>query len=76
MEETGDPPLSASTAPRSVTPVGSTLDWVEDDFAAGFVLDNPNARGACGCARASRSDTGRLGTLGSPIFRRATYGRD
>ena len=29
--------------------VGSTMDWKEDDFAAGFVFDNPNATGACGC---------------------------
>ena len=29
--------------------IGSTMDWHEDDFAAGFVLDNPNAKGACGC---------------------------
>jgi iron-sulfur cluster assembly protein len=29
--------------------VGSTMDWREDDFAAGFVFDNPNAKGACGC---------------------------
>lgn len=29
--------------------VGSTMDWVEDDFTAGFVFDNPNARGSCGC---------------------------
>ena len=29
--------------------VGSTMNWVEDDFAAGFVFDNPNAKGACGC---------------------------
>lgn len=29
--------------------VGSTMDWVEDDFVAGFVFDNPNAKGACGC---------------------------
>src|SRR5205085_5952132 len=29
--------------------VGSTIDWVEDDFAAGFVFENPNAKGACGC---------------------------
>jgi iron-sulfur cluster assembly protein len=21
----------------------------EDDFGAGFVFDNPNAKGACGC---------------------------
>ena len=29
--------------------VGSTMDWVVDDFAAGFVFANPNAKGACGC---------------------------
>ena len=29
--------------------VGSTMDWREDDFAAGFVFDNPNATGNCGC---------------------------
>ena len=29
--------------------VGSTMDWVEDDFAAGFVFINPNAKGECGC---------------------------
>ncbi len=29
--------------------VGSTMDWVEDDFAAGFVFNNPNATGSCGC---------------------------
>ena len=29
--------------------IGSTMDWVEDDFSAGFVFDNPNAKGACGC---------------------------
>ena len=29
--------------------VGSTMDWVEDDFAAGFVFANPNAKGSCGC---------------------------
>jgi iron-sulfur cluster assembly protein len=29
--------------------IGSTMDWVEDDFAAGFVFTNPNAKGACGC---------------------------
>jgi iron-sulfur cluster assembly protein len=29
--------------------VGSTMDWRDDDFAAGFVFDNPNAKGACGC---------------------------
>jgi len=29
--------------------VGSIMDWREDDFAAGFVFDNPNATGSCGC---------------------------
>ena len=29
--------------------VGSRMDWVVDDFAAGFVFENPNAKGACGC---------------------------
>ena len=29
--------------------IGSTMDWREDDFAAGFVFENPNAKGQCGC---------------------------
>jgi iron-sulfur cluster assembly protein len=29
--------------------IGSTMDWKVDDFAEGFVFDNPNAKGACGC---------------------------
>lgn len=29
--------------------VGSTMDWQEDDFTAGFVFNNPNAKGTCGC---------------------------
>lgn len=29
--------------------IGSTMDWVEDDFTAGFVFANPNAKGTCGC---------------------------
>ncbi|HEY5712070.1 MAG TPA: iron-sulfur cluster assembly accessory protein [Allosphingosinicella sp.] len=29
--------------------VGSTMDWTEDDFTAGFTFENPNAKGACGC---------------------------
>ena len=29
--------------------IGSTMDWREDDFTAGFVFQNPNAKGACGC---------------------------
>ncbi len=29
--------------------VGSEMDWAEDDFAAGFVFSNPNAKGQCGC---------------------------
>ena len=29
--------------------IGSEMDWAEDDFAAGFVFNNPNAKGQCGC---------------------------
>ena len=29
--------------------IGSRMDWVEDDFTAGFTFANPNAKGACGC---------------------------
>ena len=29
--------------------VGSTMDWREDDFTAGFVFEKPNAKGSCGC---------------------------
>lgn len=29
--------------------IGSTMDWEEDDFVAGFTFNNPNAKGACGC---------------------------
>ena len=29
--------------------VGSTMDWQEDDFTAGFVFENPTAKGTCGC---------------------------
>lgn len=29
--------------------VGSVMDWRDDDFAAGFTFENPNAKGACGC---------------------------
>ena len=29
--------------------IGSTMDWQEDDFTAGFVFQNPNSKGSCGC---------------------------
>ena len=29
--------------------IGSTMSWQEDDFTAGFVFENPNAKGSCGC---------------------------
>jgi iron-sulfur cluster assembly protein len=29
--------------------IGSRMEWVEDDFTAGFVFQNPNAKGSCGC---------------------------
>ena len=41
--------------------VGSTMDWREDDFAAGFVFENPNAKGACGCGE------GGVGPLGQAL---------
>ena len=28
---------------------GATMDYVEDKFHSGFVFDNPNAKGMCGC---------------------------
>jgi iron-sulfur cluster assembly protein len=36
-------------APSVLYLIGSTMDWKEDDFTAGFVFDNPNAKGQCGC---------------------------
>ncbi len=29
--------------------VGSTMDYVEDRFHSGFVFENPNETGRCGC---------------------------
>src|SRR3954452_20739947 len=29
--------------------IGSVMDWRMGHFAAGFVFENPNAKGACGC---------------------------
>ena len=29
--------------------IGSVMEWREDDFSAGFVFENPNAKGSCGC---------------------------
>ena len=29
--------------------IGSRMDWKEDDFTAGLVFENPNAKGMCGC---------------------------
>jgi iron-sulfur cluster assembly protein len=29
--------------------IGSVMDWKEDDFTAGFVFANPNAKGSFGC---------------------------
>ncbi len=28
---------------------GATIDWVEDFRGSGFVVQNPNASGSCGC---------------------------
>ena len=40
--------------------IGSVMDWREDDFTAGFVFENPNAKGSCGCGKASRSSSCQL----------------
>jgi iron-sulfur cluster assembly accessory protein len=29
--------------------LGTQIDYVEDDFRAEFVFNNPNSKGACGC---------------------------
>ena len=29
--------------------IGTEMDWVEDKFNAGFVFNNPNEKGRCGC---------------------------
>ena len=29
--------------------IGSTMDYREDKFESGFVFENPNAKGSCGC---------------------------
>ena len=34
--------------------IGSIMDWREDDFTAGFVFENPNAKGSCGCGESFR----------------------
>jgi iron-sulfur cluster assembly accessory protein len=28
---------------------GATMDWVEDEFKAGFKFENPNVKSTCGC---------------------------
>ena len=39
--------------------IGSTMDWVEDDFTAGFVFENPNVAAACGCGESFTTDADR-----------------
>jgi iron-sulfur cluster assembly protein len=36
-------------APSILYLIGSVMDWKVDDFASGFVFENPNAKGQCGC---------------------------
>src|SRR3569833_3185337 len=36
--------------------IGSVMDWKEDDFTAGFVFQNPNAKGQCGCGESFTSE--------------------
>ena len=51
----GDEPIATPNATLFVDGgsllylIGSEMDWREDDFTAGFVFANPNAKGACGC---------------------------
>jgi iron-sulfur cluster assembly protein len=28
---------------------GTNMDWAEDKFSTGFVFENPNEKGRCGC---------------------------
>ena len=39
----------AMVLPALLYLIGSVMDWREDDFTAGFVFNNPNAKGSCGC---------------------------
>jgi iron-sulfur cluster assembly accessory protein len=52
--------------------IGSTMNWVEDDFTAGFVFDNPNAKGACGCGESFTPERRRL--VRCPTCRSAAKG--
>ncbi len=51
----GDTVVAASDLKVLVDPVsarylaGATVDYVEDQRGAGFVVDNPNAAASCGC---------------------------
>lgn len=31
--------------------IGTEMDYVETDFKSGFVFNNPNEKGACGCGK-------------------------
>lgn len=31
--------------------IGATMDYREGKFESGFVFDNPNAKGTCGCGK-------------------------
>src|SRR3546814_12843430 len=52
--------------------IGSTMDWREDDFTTGFVFDNPNATGLCGCGESldrKRVGEGKSGSVRVDIGR-------
>lgn len=38
---------------------GTVMDWRDDDFEPGFVFDNPNASGSCGCGDSFTVDSAR-----------------
>jgi iron-sulfur cluster assembly protein len=46
--ETPAAPFSSTAARCCISSVRS-MDWQEDEFTAGFVFNNPNATGSCGC---------------------------
>jgi iron-sulfur cluster assembly protein len=42
--------IDVSICPRSLLfIVGTRIKWETDNMSSGFVFDNPNAKGECGC---------------------------
>lgn len=52
--------------PASLTYMsGSTIDYIDDDHGGGFKIENPNARGACGCGSSFSTEDGPAPGCGS-----------